>query len=108
MTTTAERLRVLSFSIEQEARELRAFAEMLLRGEVPERAALMRVAAVVTALAHDAGEAAGLAGRTEIATIDDKSAALVLEVEEGDDPPARDPPGRPTPGERPSTRSKLP
>lgn len=100
--TTAERLRALALSIQHASHDVLAFADVLARGELPDREMWRRFAGAVAAMAHDVGEAQGLRGQMSETSVEDGSAALIAEVER-----APDPPGRVTPNARP-TRTKLP
>lgn len=98
--TTAERLRALALSIQNASHDFLAFADVLARGDLPDREMWRRFGGAVAALAHDVGEAQGLRGQMSEASVEDGSAALIAEVE---GPLVRV--GRSTPGERPSTKA---
>lgn len=102
--STAGRLRALSFAIEQQARTLRAYADQLARGDVPDRGVCARIAGVVASLAHDAGEIAGLTGQASSPMPEELTDRLIHDIEDGRPP---DPPGRITPQERPPTKTRA-
>lgn len=99
----ASRIRLLAIRLSSNGGSLRGFADLLERGDTPDRFACSHLAELVAAITHDAGALEALTQDfIAPATESEQSDALIAEVEGEREP---DPPGRVTPGERPSTRA---